>query len=69
MCCILSGLLHVLLTRENKRRDAKYGPPPHPDEVHEWEDPATQKKWGLDGMTKEEIVALGDDHPAFRYFT
>ena len=69
MCCILSGLLHVLLSRENKRRDALYGPPPSSDDAHEWDDPETLRSWGLENLTSEEVIALGDDHPAFRFYT
>ncbi|OXG27858.1 hypothetical protein C367_02538 [Cryptococcus neoformans Ze90-1] len=69
---ILNGamalLLYVMNKRENRRRDEKYGPAPLPDEVQEYEDPAYQQKWGLEGMTRAEIVELGDDHPAFRYW-
>ncbi|EIW68677.1 hypothetical protein TREMEDRAFT_44495 [Tremella mesenterica DSM 1558] len=69
LCFSAALLLHITLSRENKRRDRVYGPPPQADEVYEWDDPATQRKWGLEGKTHAEIVALGDDHPAFRYFT
>ncbi|OCF76535.1 hypothetical protein I204_02232 [Kwoniella mangroviensis CBS 8886] len=69
--CLLNFTMAVILyfgvKRENKRRDLKYGPPPRPDEVFEFEDPEYQAKWGLQGMSRKEIVELGDDHPAFRY--
>ena len=31
------------------------------------DDPIRLKRWGLEGKTKEEIIELGDQHPAFRY--
>lgn len=67
MCFVLSGILHIMLSRENKRRDAQYGPPP--DDAHEWDDPETLRRWGLENLTPEEVIALGDDHPAFRFYT
>lgn len=70
--CLLNGsmalLLYIMNKRENRRRDEKYGPAPLPDEVQEYDDPAYQQKWGLEGMTRAEVVELGDDHPAFRYW-
>ncbi|WVQ83828.1 hypothetical protein IAT38_005972 [Cryptococcus sp. DSM 104549] len=70
--CLLNFTMALILytgvKRENNRRDIAYGPAPHPDEVYEFEDPDYQRKWGLEGMTREQIVELGDDHPAFRYW-
>ncbi|KAL0243529.1 hypothetical protein I308_105495 [Cryptococcus tetragattii IND107] len=66
--CSMAFLLYVMNKRENRRRDEKYGPAPLPDEVQEFEDPEYQRKWGLEGMTRAEIIELGDDHPAFRYW-
>ncbi|OCF37720.1 hypothetical protein I317_04076 [Kwoniella heveanensis CBS 569] len=65
--CTMATIMYFGVRRENKRRDEMYGPPPRPDEVQEFEDPEYQRKWGLQGMTRAEIVELGDDHPAFRY--
>lgn len=31
------------------------------------EDREYLERWGLQGMSKEEIIDLGDDHPAFRF--
>lgn len=64
---VTSAFMVWALNRENKRRDEKYGPPPGRDEVHDFEDPALLRKWGLDHLTRDELVELGDDHPAFRY--
>jgi hypothetical protein len=63
----MAGLLWWMNKRENKRRDAKYGPAPTADEKVDYNDPDNLKRWGLEGMTHDEIVELGDDHPAFRY--
>ena len=60
-------VLYLALSRENRRRDQTYGQAPRDNEVHEYEDPAYLRKWGLEGMTRDQIVALGDDHPAYRY--
>jgi hypothetical protein len=39
--------------------------------ISSWEedlkDPEYLERWGLSGMTKEEIIDLGDDHPEFRF--
>jgi len=60
-------ILYMALTRENKRRDALYGPVPADNEIQNFESEEYKRKWGLEGMTREQIVELGDDHPAFRY--
>ena len=65
--CITAGIMSFALRRENARRNAKYGPPPGPDEAHEYDSEEYKRKWGLEGMTREQIVMLGDEHPAFRY--
>jgi hypothetical protein len=31
------------------------------------EDREYLERWGLTGMTKEQIIDLGDDHPSFRF--
>lgn len=28
-----------------------------------------KQRWGLEGMTREEIIELGDDHPSHRFLT
>ncbi|WVN88810.1 uncharacterized protein L203_104023 [Cryptococcus depauperatus CBS 7841] len=63
----MAFFLHVMNKRENRRRDEKYGPPPAADEVEDYESPEYQRRYGLEGMPKEDILELGDDHPAFRY--
>lgn len=64
---ITTAIIIWMCQRENKRRDTVYGPPPGRDEVHDFEDPELLRKWGLEHLTREELVELGDDHPAFRY--
>nr|XP_018265893.1 uncharacterized protein I303_02269 [Kwoniella dejecticola CBS 10117]OBR88051.1 hypothetical protein I303_02269 [Kwoniella dejecticola CBS 10117] len=63
----MATILYIGVKRENARRDAQYGPAPRPDEVQEFDDPEYLHKWGLQGMSRKEIVELGDDHPAYRY--
>nr|ODO00972.1 hypothetical protein L204_01697 [Cryptococcus depauperatus CBS 7855] len=63
----MAFFLHVMNKRENRRRDEKYGPPPAADEVEDYESSEYQRRYGLEGMPKEDILELGDDHPAFRY--
>jgi len=73
MALITSSLLWILMHRENRRRDTEYPslPPPTDEEDDEKEDMDRNRKqmkaWGLDGMTEQEVVDLGDRHPAFRY--
>ena len=66
MCGTTAAIFYFALKRENARRDKLYGPPPG-DAVEQYEMEEYRQKWGLEGMTREEIVELGDDHPAFRY--
>jgi hypothetical protein len=62
-----AALLWWYLSRENKRRDQAYG------HIAEWEnsdDIDSQeyiKKWGLEGMSRTEIIELGENHPGYRY--
>ncbi|KAF8529986.1 putative MFS nicotinic acid transporter Tna1 [Gautieria morchelliformis] len=67
---VLCALMIFYNTRENARRDRVYGVP-NPDGSDcsplYADDPVRLKKWGLEGKSKEEIIALGDQHPAFRY--
>lgn len=60
-------------SRENKRRDALFGTAPSyqgekvdGDHVGDEKRAAQNTAWGLDGMSEEQIVALGDRHPGFR---
>ena len=64
---ITAGILYYALRRENARRQKIYGPPPPPTEVQHYDSDEYKQRWGLEGMTRDEVVELGDDHPAFRY--
>ncbi|WOO84993.1 putative transporterc [Vanrija pseudolonga] len=64
---ITSVILWFFMRRENQRREREYGPAPGPDEQHNIDDPAYRAKWGLEGMSRDDILNLGDDHPAFRF--
>ncbi|KAF8503009.1 putative MFS nicotinic acid transporter Tna1 [Gautieria morchelliformis] len=67
---VLCAFMTFYNMRENARRDRVYGVP-NPDGSDcsplYADDPVRLKKWGLEGKNKEEIIALGDQHPAFRY--
>lgn len=63
---IVSGILIFFLNRENKRREAKFGFVKE-NEVHDLEDDEYKRRWGLEGMSRQDIIDLGDKHPAFRY--
>ncbi|OXC66800.1 hypothetical protein C367_02566 [Cryptococcus neoformans Ze90-1] len=67
VCFITSIIMYFGLRRENRRREKIYGPPPGPGELSEWDSEEGKKRWGLEGMTREEIADLGDDHPAHRF--
>lgn len=67
VCFITSIIMYFGLRRENRRREKLYGPPPGPGELSEWDSEEGEKRWGLEGMAKEEIADLGDDHPAHRF--
>lgn len=64
---IMSLIIWIGLRRENRRREKVYGPAPGPEERHDIEDPEYRKRWGLENMTSQEILELGDRHPAFRF--
>lgn len=52
--------------RENQRRDRVYGPtPPRMNLLHA--DNAQLEKWGLVGMSREEVLDLGHNHPGHRF--
>ncbi|GAA5990880.1 hypothetical protein JCM10908_000062 [Rhodotorula pacifica] len=75
MAVVLSVFMRIYLAAENKRRDAKYGPIPESvigangvETSAVRDDPALRAKYGLDGMTEEEIDLLGDKSPFFRYY-
>lgn len=63
----MAALLWWQLSKENKRRQEAYGPPPTEDEANDFESEEYLRRWGLEGKSKKEILELGDNHPAFRY--
>lgn len=74
MALTLSIFMRIWFARENARRDAKYGPVPKtvigPAGVETTavrDDPFLRAKYGLEGMSEEDIEALGDKSPFFRY--
>jgi hypothetical protein len=66
----MAALLWWHLARENKRRDEAYGVP-NPDVEDEGandiDSPRYIEKWGLEGMSRTEIIELGENHPGYRY--
>lgn len=67
ICAIILSLDHY---RVNRSRDKQFGrpapfgvdcSPTHAD------DPAIKEKYQLANLSKEEILALGHHHPAFRF--
>ncbi|WRT65182.1 uncharacterized protein IL334_002125 [Kwoniella shivajii] len=67
ICFIASVVMYFGLQRENRRREKTYGPAPGPGESNEWLSEEGKKRWGLEGMSREQIVELGDAHPAHRF--
>ncbi|ORY88082.1 major facilitator superfamily domain-containing protein [Leucosporidium creatinivorum] len=69
MAILLSLFLTFNLKRENARRDALYGTATlGQDDIVSGKMTQEQlQRWGLEGMSEDEITALGDRHPAFRY--
>jgi hypothetical protein len=61
MTLVCATFLYFMLKRENKRRDELYGPAPLPSEGHDTSSPEYLKRWGLEGMSHDEIVNLGDN--------
>ncbi|GAA6027742.1 hypothetical protein JCM8097_008011 [Rhodosporidiobolus ruineniae] len=74
MAVILSTVMLIWTKRENARRDAKYGTvaelmknsgAENLTQLHE--NPDVRRRLGIDHLSEEEIEALGDRHPLFRY--
>jgi len=67
---ITSVIITIANRIENARRDALYGPAA-PDGSDAYFNkvltPEQLREWGLEGLSKTEIIELGDKHPAFRY--
>ncbi|KWU42228.1 transporter [Rhodotorula sp. JG-1b] len=75
MAVFLSLFMRIYLAAENKRRDEKYGKVPESvigangiETSAVRDDPVLRAKFGLEGMTEEEIELLGDKSPFFRYY-
>ena len=61
----LSALLTVTNLRENRRRDAQYGPVTPEDSTAEaLLKPEAMRRFGTEGLTREEVLDLGDRHRA-----
>lgn len=67
MGLIASITVHLLMKRENAKRDRLYGPPPATLLAGEKHDEKTLDRLGLMNKSDEEIIGLGDKNPAFRY--
>ncbi|KAI5474744.1 hypothetical protein MNV49_002522 [Pseudohyphozyma bogoriensis] len=69
MSVVLSLFLTLYYQRVNATRDDKFGPAP--TDLGHTLSPEKQaernKLYGLEGMSEDEIIALGDRHPSFRY--
>ncbi|POY74243.1 hypothetical protein BMF94_2681 [Rhodotorula taiwanensis] len=75
MAASLSLFMRIYFAAENRRRDAKYGPLPKTvigangvETSAVRDDPGLRRKYGLEGMSEDEIDALGDKSPFFRYW-
>jgi hypothetical protein len=67
MTLVTSIILYFGQRSINRQREEKYGPEPGPQESHDPDDPEYRRRWGLEDMTREEILNLGDRHPGFRF--
>ena len=66
LAIVCSAILMTAYSRENRRRDELYGPiDPSLNPLHASKEQL--KKWGLENMTRDEILDLGDRHPGYRY--
>lgn len=63
---ITSVIIYFGLKAANKKREREYGLV-EDNEKHNIDDPEYLNRWGLTGMERNDILNLGDDHPAFRY--
>ncbi|GJJ10312.1 hypothetical protein Clacol_004538 [Clathrus columnatus] len=70
LCVIVAGGLSIYNYKENARRDRVYGRPNADGSdcnILYIQDEVKLKVYGLEGKTREEIIELGDRHPAFRF--
>lgn len=66
---VLTSIIMFCNWRDNKARNAiSYA---HPDgrdvDPAKIDDPEEKKRWGYEGMSREQILLLGDQHKGFRY--
>jgi len=70
MAIICAAILMFANARENARRDRLYGPlaaDGNDNNPLRQNNPELIKRWGLEGMSRDEILDLGDNHPGYRY--
>ena len=71
MSILCAAILSISNYRENARRDRLYGKVDaragHEVSTDALSDPAELKRWGYEGYTHDQILALGHEHRAFRY--
>ena len=66
---VLAGLLTTRNYLVNKRRDQQFGKVTPQDNTLDYLLSAEGKKrFGYESLSNEEVLALGDNHAAFRYF-
>ena len=69
MAILISSLLTVTNLRENRRRDQQYGPVSPEDSTTEaLLKPDAMRRFGTEGMQREDVLALGDQHRAWLAF-
>ncbi|GAA6020852.1 hypothetical protein JCM10207_001681 [Rhodosporidiobolus poonsookiae] len=75
MAVVLSAFMTIYYRRENARRDALYGKidasltsANGETLANIMDNPEALRRYGLEGMSEEELEALGDRSPLFRYY-
>jgi len=66
MAIICTAVLTIANRMENARRDTLYGPAPadgNDTDPNEVLTPEQLRTWGFEGLSKTQIVELGDKHP------
>lgn len=69
MAIVCAVILMTSNSRENARRDRLYGPVARDGRDNNplrQDNAELMKKWGLEGMSRDEILDLGDHHPGYR---
>ncbi|KAF8316359.1 MFS general substrate transporter [Clavulina sp. PMI_390] len=70
MAIVCAIIMMIANGRENNRRDELYGEVAADGSDASVRKPISDEKrrrWGLEGMSEEQIIELGDSHPAYRY--